>query len=84
MPPRQSLLSTSFGLMTRVSQIQLNYEAMKNQLRTTQDVLAAEQEDHRETQESMNASNSHIQAFMAVRNNNTFIAFITFSNIYVC
>jgi hypothetical protein len=24
----------------------LNYEAMKNQLRTTQDVLAAEQEEH--------------------------------------
>jgi hypothetical protein len=49
-----------------------------------QDVLAAEQEDHRETQESVNAFNSQIQAFMDVRNNNTFIAFITFSDIYVC
>jgi hypothetical protein len=57
---------------------------MENQLRTMQDVLAAEQEDHRETQESVKAFNSQIQAFMAVRNNNTFIAFITFSDIYVC
>jgi hypothetical protein len=28
---------------------------MENQLRTTQEVLAAEQEEHRETRESVNA-----------------------------
>jgi hypothetical protein len=57
---------------------------MENQLRTMQDVLAVEQDDHRETRGSVNAFNSQIQAFMAVRNNNTFIAFIPFSDIYVC
>jgi hypothetical protein len=57
---------------------------MENQLRTTQDVLAVEQEDHRETRESVNAFNAQIQAFMVVRNNNTFISFLTFSDIYVC
>jgi hypothetical protein len=57
---------------------------MGNQLRMTQDMLAAEQENHRETRESVNAFNAQIQAFMVVRNNNTFIAFLTFSDIYVC
>jgi hypothetical protein len=50
----------------------------------TQDVLVAEQEDHRDTRESMYAFNAQMQAFMAVRNKNTFITFITFSDIYVC
>jgi hypothetical protein len=57
---------------------------MENLPRTTQDVLAVEQENHRETRESVNAFNAQIQAFMVVRNNNTFIAFLTFSDIYVC
>jgi hypothetical protein len=70
-------------LTPRVSQIHLNYETMENQLRTMQDMLATEQKDHRETRELVNAFNSQIQAFMEVRNNNTFIAFITFSDIYV-
>jgi hypothetical protein len=70
--------------MPRVSQIHLNYETMENQLRTTQNVLAVEQEDHRETRESVNAFNAQKQAFMVVRNNNTFITFLTFSNMYVC
>jgi hypothetical protein len=48
MPPRRSSSSTSSSLTAHVSQIHLNYESMKNQLRTTQDLLAAEQEDHRE------------------------------------
>jgi hypothetical protein len=43
-----------------------------------------EQEDHRETRESVNVFNTQIQAFMAVRNKNTFIDFLTFSDIYVC
>jgi hypothetical protein len=73
----------SSGLTPRVSQIHLNYEMIENQLRTTENVLAAEQEDHRETRESVNAFNTHIQIFMAVRNNNIFIAFLTFSDIYV-
>jgi hypothetical protein len=34
--------------------------------------------------ELSNDFNAHIQAFMAVRNKNTFIAFLTFSDIYVC
>jgi hypothetical protein len=46
---RWNLSSTSSGLMPRVSQIQLNYEVMENQLRTAQDVLAVEQENYRET-----------------------------------
>jgi hypothetical protein len=57
---------------------------MENQLRMTQDVLTVEQEDHRETRESLTAYNAQMQAFMTVRNKNTFIDFITFSNIYVC
>jgi hypothetical protein len=57
---------------------------MENQLRTTQDVLMAEQEDHRETQELVNAFNAWMQVFMVIRNKNTFIAFITFRDIYVC
>jgi hypothetical protein len=56
---------------------------MENQLKTMQDLLEAEQEDHRETRESVTAFNAHIQVFMAVRNKNTFIAFRTFSDIYV-
>jgi hypothetical protein len=54
---RRRSLSTSSGLTPRVSQIHLNYESMENQLRTTQEVLAVEQEDHRETQESVSAFN---------------------------
>jgi hypothetical protein len=57
---------------------------MQNELRSTQDVLVAEQEDHRETRESVNTFNTQIQAFMMVRNKNTFTAFLTFSDIYVC
>jgi hypothetical protein len=32
----------------------------------------------------VNDFNAQIQAFMPVRNKNTFIAFLTFSDIYVC
>jgi hypothetical protein len=81
---RRSSLSTSSSLTSRVSQIHLNYDSMQNELRSTQDVLAVEQEDHRETRESVNAFNAQIQVFMAVRNKNTFLAFLTFSDIYVC
>jgi hypothetical protein len=70
--------------MPRVDEIHINYETMENQLRMTQDVLAAEQEDHRETRELVNAFNAQIQVFMVVRNNNTFISFLTFSDMYVC
>jgi hypothetical protein len=49
MPLRQNSSSTSSGLTPHVSHIHLNYESMQNELRSTQDVLAAEQEDHRET-----------------------------------
>jgi hypothetical protein len=84
MPPRGSSSSQSSGLTPRVSQIHLNYVVMENQIRTMQDVLAAEQEDHRETRESLAAYNAQMKAFMVVRNKNTFVAFITFSDIYVC
>jgi hypothetical protein len=47
--PRRSSSSTSSVLMSRVSQIPLNYETMENELKTTQDVLVTEQEDHRDT-----------------------------------
>jgi hypothetical protein len=57
---------------------------MKNQLKMTQDVLAVEHEDHRDTRESLNAFNAQMQMLMVVRNKNTFIAFTTFSDIYVC
>jgi hypothetical protein len=80
---RRSSSSTSSGLTSRVSQIHLNYETMENQLRTMQDVLAVEQEDHRETWELVNAFTAQIQVFMTLRNNNTFIAFLTFSDMYV-
>jgi hypothetical protein len=84
MSPKGSSSSQSSSLTPRVSQIHLNYEAIENQLKTTQDVLAVEQEDHRDTRKSLNAFNVQMQMFMAVRNKNTFIDFITFSDIYVC
>jgi hypothetical protein len=58
MPPRQSSSSTSSSLMPRVSQIHLHYASMQNEPRSTQEVLAVEQEDHRETRESLNAFNT--------------------------
>jgi hypothetical protein len=81
---RQSSSSTSSGLTPHVSHIHLNYVSMENELRTTQEVLTAEQEEHRETRETVNGFNSQIQAFMVVRNKNIFITFLTFSDIYVC
>jgi hypothetical protein len=83
MPLRGSSSFQSSCLTPCVSKIHLNYEAMKNQLRTTQDVLTVEQEDHTETQESLAAYNAQMQAFMVIRNKNTFVVFITFSGIYV-
>ncbi len=60
MPPRGSSSSQSSGLTPHVSQIHLNYVVMENQIRTMQDVLVAEQEDHRETRESLAAYNAQI------------------------
>jgi hypothetical protein len=57
---------------------------MENDLRTMKDVLAMEQENHRVTQESVNTFNAQIQAFLTVRNKNKFIAFLIFSDIFVC
>jgi hypothetical protein len=59
MPPRRSSSSSSSGLMPRVSQMHLNYELIQDELR--------------ETRESLNDFNAQIQAFMVVRNKNTFI-----------
>jgi hypothetical protein len=70
MPPRQSSSSSASGLTLCVSQMHLNYESMQDELR--------------ETQELLNDFNAQIQTFMVVRNKNTFIAFLTFSDIYVC
>jgi hypothetical protein len=63
------LSSSSSGLTPHVSQMHLNYKSMQDELR--------------ETRESVNDFNAQIQAFMVVRNKNTFIAFLTFSDIYV-
>jgi hypothetical protein len=57
---------------------------MENDIRMMKDVLAVEHENHRVTQESVNTFNAQIQAFMTVRNKNKFIAFLIFSDIYVC
>jgi hypothetical protein len=57
-------------VLSHVYQIHLNYELMHDELR--------------EIRESVNVFNAQIQAFMAVRNKNTFIAFLTFSDTYVC
>jgi hypothetical protein len=84
MPSRGSSSSQSSDITPCVSQIHLNYEAMENQLRATQDVMMVEQEDHRATRDSLVAYNTYMQAFMTVRNKNTFIYFITFSDMYVC
>jgi hypothetical protein len=70
MPSRRSSLSSSSGLTPRVSHMHLNYESMQDELR--------------ETRESVNDFNAQIQAFAAARNKNTFITFLTFSDIYVC
>jgi hypothetical protein len=42
------------------------------------------QDELREMRESVNDFNAQIQAFMVVRNKNTFITFLIFSDIYVC
>jgi hypothetical protein len=84
MPPRGISLSQSSDLTPHVFQIHLNYKAMQNQLRIMQDMLTVEQEDHIETRESLATCNPQKQAFMAVRNKNALIAFITFSEIYLC
>jgi hypothetical protein len=83
MPPRRSSSSMSSGLMPRVFQINLNYEVIENDLRTTKDVLAVEQEIQRVMRESVNTFNAQIQAFLTVRNKNRSIAFLIFSDIYV-
>jgi hypothetical protein len=48
----------------------LNYESMQDELR--------------QMRESVNDFNAQIQAFMVLKNKNTFIGFLTFSDIYVC
>jgi hypothetical protein len=68
----------SSDIMPRVSQINLNYEVMENQLKATQGTLAVEQEEHRATRELLPAYHAQMQAYMAARIKNTFIAFITF------
>jgi hypothetical protein len=83
MPPRGSLSSQSSSIMPRVSQIHLNYESKENQLRATPDMLTAKQ-DHRATLDSLAAYNAQMQAFMMIKNKNTFITFIIFSDMYVC
>jgi hypothetical protein len=63
-------LSSSSGLTSRVSQMHLKYESMQDELK--------------ETRELVNDFNAQIQARMVVRNKNTFIHFLIFSDIYVC
>jgi hypothetical protein len=84
MTPRRSSSSTSSCLTPRISQIHLNYETMENDLRTMKDVLVVEQENHRVMRESVNTFNAQIQVFLIVINKNNFIAFLIFSDIYVC
>jgi hypothetical protein len=84
MLPRGSSSSQSSGIMPCVSQIHMNYEGLENQLKATLDVLTVEQGDHRATQELLATDNVIMQEFMEVRNKNTFIVFITFSDMYAC
>jgi hypothetical protein len=42
------------------------------------------QDELKEMRESMNNFNTQIQAFMGVRNKNTFTTFLTSSDIYMC
>jgi predicted PolB exonuclease-like 3'-5' exonuclease len=81
---RESSSSQSFGITPSVSQIKLNYELMENQVKAILDLPMVEQEEHRVTQESLGAYHAHMQAFMAVRIKNTFVAFITFSDMSMC
>jgi hypothetical protein len=83
MPSRGSSSSQSSGLMPHVSQIHLNYDRVEEQLKATQDELAVEREASRAMRDSLAAYNARMQAFMVVRKKNTFIAFLTFSDLYV-
>jgi hypothetical protein len=83
MPSRGSSSSQSSGLTPHVSQIHLNYDRVEEQLKVTQDELAVEREASRATRDSLTAYNAQMQAFMAVRKKNTFVAFLTFSDLYV-
>jgi hypothetical protein len=62
----------------------MNYERMENQLRATQDTLTVEREDNRAMRELWTAYNAQMQVFMVVRKKNTFVAFLTFSDMYMC
>jgi hypothetical protein len=84
LPSKGSNSSQSSGLMPRVSQIHLNYDRVQDQLRATQDKLATEREDNTATRDSWATYNAHMQMFMLVRNKNTFVAFLSISDMYVC
>jgi hypothetical protein len=84
MPLKGSSSQSSFGLMPHVSQIHLNYGRVQEELRSTQDKLAAGREANRETRDLLASYNVQMQAYIAVRMKNTFLTFLAFSDMYVC
>jgi hypothetical protein len=49
-----------------------------------QDELTVEREANRATRDSLASYNAHMHAFMVVKMENIFVAFLTFSDMYVC
>jgi hypothetical protein len=82
--PSKGSSSQSSSLTPHVFQIHVNYERMENYLRVMQDVLMVEREDNRAMSDLWATYNAHMQVFMVVRKKNTFVAFLTFRDMYVC
>jgi hypothetical protein len=62
----------------------LDYVRIEEEIIATQDRLAAEREANKAMRDSFASYNVQMQAFMAVRKKNAFVAFLTFSDMYVC
>jgi hypothetical protein len=70
--------------MPRASQMHLDYGKVEEQLRAMQDELVVEREPSRTMRDSLVDYNAQMQVFMVVRKENTFVAFLIFSDMYMC
>jgi hypothetical protein len=84
MSSKGSFFHSSSGLTPHVSQIHLDYNRMEGQLRATQDELTTEKEANRAMRDLWASYNTQMQAFVAVRKKDIFVAFLIVSDMYVC
>jgi hypothetical protein len=84
MPLMGSSSQSSSGLMPCVSQIHLDYSRVQEELRAMQDELEVERKANRAMRDLLASYNTQMQAFMVVRKKNTFLPFLSFSDMYMC